>query len=112
MTTFFVLVASTLGMVLIGYVVLTTLFRALNRPGLLLPWMRKSHVAKLEARAMELLREPLSADDRHVLERALNTLRIPETKSMIGPWSTRDPINDAEDDINTVWQRVHGSNKR
>lgn len=103
---FLVLVVSTLGLVLIGYVVLTMLFRVLSRPSLLLPWKRKSMIAELEARGNELLREPLSADDRLAVERALNTLRIPETRGLTGPWSDSDPINDAERDILGVWSRV------
>lgn len=103
---FLVLVVSTLGLVLIGYVVLTMLFRMLNRPSLLLPWKRKSIIADLEAKGRELLREPLSPDDRLAVERALNTLRIPETRGLTGPWSTSDPIDDAERDILGVWSRV------
>ena len=104
---FLVLTVSTLGLVLIGYVVLTTVFRALNRPSLLLPWKRKAIIADLQSKGNELLRERLSPDDRLAVERALNTLRIPETRGLSGPWSTSDPVDDAERDIMGVWSRVH-----
>jgi hypothetical protein len=38
--TFLILAISTLGIVLIGYVILTPILRALERPTLLLPWKR------------------------------------------------------------------------
>lgn len=104
--TILILIVSTLGLVLIGYVALTTLFRALSRPSLLLPWKRSQKIAELEEKGSELLRMPLSRDDRHAVERALNTLRIPGVRNLSGPWSQSDPIQDAEQDIQSVWTRV------
>lgn len=116
LVTIVVLVLSTLGLVLIGYVVLTTVLRALNRPRLLLPWTRRSRIIELHALGSELLREPLSPDDRLAVERALNTLEIPRTGSLTGPWSTSDPVVDAERDILAVqWrmqERAAGSGPR
>ncbi len=106
----FVLVVSTLGLVLIGYVVLTAVFRALSHPSLLLPGMRSRKIAELQAKGDELLSERLSSEDRHVVERAMNTLRIPNASSLSGPWSKSDPITDAEQDVQSVWNRVKGSN--
>lgn len=101
-----VLIISTLGLVLIGYVVLTGLFRALNKPALLLPWKRTERIVQLQAQGNELLSQRISSEDRHVVQRALNTLAIPHARSMSGPWSNSDPIADAEQDIQSVWNRV------
>jgi hypothetical protein len=104
--TLIVLALSTLGLVLIGYVVLTTLLRALNRPGLLLPWKRRAKIAELHALGSRLLRERLTAEDHLAVERAMNTLEIPGTETLTGPWSRSDPIVDAERDILAVQARV------
>lgn len=103
-----VLVVSTIGLVLVGYVVLTVVFRAISRPTLLLPWMRSARASELEARGTELLAERLSQDDRHIVQRALNTLRIPGARSLTAPWADSDPILDAEKDIQSVWSKLHG----
>lgn len=102
-----VLIVSTLGLVLIGYVVLTTVIKAISRPALLLPWKRDAKIAKLQAQGDELLAERLSSEDRHAVERAMNTLRIPGVRNLSGPWSHSDPIQDAERDIQGVWTRVN-----
>lgn len=106
-----VLIVSTIGLVLIGYVALTTLFRALSRPSLLLPWKRGQKIAELEAKGNELLAQRLSSEDRHAVERAMNTLRIPGVRNLSGPWSQSDPIQDAERDIQGVWTRVTKSDE-
>lgn len=97
--TFVVLVVSTLGLVLIGYVILVPVLRALERPTLLLPWKRKATVAELQAIGASLMREPLSADEHLAVERALNTLAMGRSSDMTGPWSKSDPLIDAERDI-------------
>lgn len=107
--TLLILIVSTAGLVLIGYVVFSTILRALSRPSLLFPWRRRAAIVDLETRGGELLREPLSAADRLAVERALNTLRIPNTGWFTGPWSNSDPILDAEQDIMTVWLKVRGN---
>lgn len=101
-----VLIGSTIGLVLIGYVVLTTVFRAASRPTLLLPWKRRAKILQLQAQGNELLSRRLSSEDRHAVERALNTLSIPHASSMSGPWSNSDPIADAEHDILSVWHSM------
>lgn len=104
--TILVLVVSTISLVLIGYFVLTPILRKLERPDLLLPWKRKERVSELQEMAAMLLREPLSADDRLAVERALNTLSIPGVQQLTGPWSRSDPIVDAERDILSVSAKV------
>lgn len=94
-----VLVVSTLGLVLIGYVILVPVLRALERPTLLLPWKRKATVAELQEIGAQLMREPLSADEHLAVERALNSLAIGRASDMTGPWSKSDPLIDAERDI-------------
>lgn len=106
-----VLIFSTLGLVLIGYVVLTTVFQAISRPSLLLPWKRDAKIAELRAKGDELLAERLSREDRHAVERAMNTLGIPGVAGMSGPWSKSDPITDAEHDILNVWNRIDVQDK-
>lgn len=106
-----VLIFSTLGLVLIGYVVLTTVIRALTRPALLLPWTRKKKVNQLQTQGRELLAQPLSSEDRHMVERAMNTLAIPGVAGLSGPWSSSDPIIDAEHDILDVWNRVNAEDR-
>ena len=100
------LIVSTVSIVLIGYFVLTPILRRLERPALLLPWKRKARVAELQEIAAGLLREPLSADDRLAVERAMNTLSIPGVQQLTGPWSRSDPIVDAENDILSVRSKV------
>jgi hypothetical protein len=106
-----VLIVSTLGLVLIGYIVLTMVFRAISRPSLLLPWKRDAKIAELRAQGEELLAERLSSEDRHAVERAMNTLRIPGVRNLSGPWSNSDPIQDAERDIQGVWKRVNAEDR-
>ena len=101
-----VLVGSTVGLMLIGYIVLTAVFRAVSRPALLLPWKRRATILQLQAQGNELLSRRLSSEDRHVVERALNTLAIPHASSLSGPWSNSDPIADAEHDILSVWNSI------
>ena len=104
--TFLLLVISTVSIVLIGYFVLTPILRRLERPALLFPWKRKERVQELQDLAARLLREPLSADDRLAVERALNTLSIPGVQQLTGPWSRTDPIVDAERDILSVSNKL------
>jgi hypothetical protein len=104
--TILILAISTLGLVLIGYVILTPILRALERPTLLLPWKRQSKVDELQAIGEQLLRAPLSADDRLAVERALNTLSIPGARSLTGPWSKSDPLIDAEQDVLSVKSKL------
>lgn len=106
-----VLIFSTLGLVLIGYVALTTLFRALRSPALLFPWSRRKKINQLQAQGLELLAQRLSKDDRHAVERAMNTLMIPGVSGLSGPWSSSDPIFDAENDIMGVWRRVNAEDQ-
>jgi len=109
--TFLILLVSTLGVVLIGYVILTPVLRALERPTLLLPWKRSEKVSDLQAVGEQLLRNPLSAEDRLAVERALNTLSIPGAKSLTGPWSKSDPLIDAEKDILSVRHKLDINNR-
>jgi hypothetical protein len=109
--TFLILAISTLGIVLIGYVILTPILRALERPTLLLPWKRTSKAAELQTMGEQLLRAPLSADDRLAVERALNTLSIPGARSLTGPWSKSDPLTDAEQDILGVKQKIENRDR-
>lgn len=106
-----VLIFSTLGLVLIGYVVLTTLFRALRSPALLLPWSRKKRISQLQTQGHELLAQRLSSEDRHAVERAMNTLAIPRVAGLSGPWASSDPITDAEHDILDVWNGVNAEDR-
>jgi hypothetical protein len=59
----------------------------------------------------QLLRAPLSADDRLAVERALNTLSIPGARSLTGPWSKSDPLTDAEQDILGVKQKIENRDR-
>lgn len=104
--TIILLVISTISIVLIGYVVLTPILRALERPTLLFPWKRKARIDELQQIAHELLRQPLSEDDDLAVRRALNSLSIPGARQMTGPWSNSDPIVDAEQDILSVKERL------
>lgn len=105
LTTLMLLIVSTISIILIGYVVLVPVLRALERPALLLPWKRTSRVRELEAIAEELQRQPMSDDDRLALQRAINTLSIPSARQLSGPWSKSDPIVDAERDILMVHEK-------
>lgn len=106
-STLIVLVVSTLGFVLVAYVVLTTLSRFLERPSLLLPWKRTARINELRNIGTALMEEPLSDDDRLAVQRALNTLAMARTSEFTGPWSKSNPILDAEHDILSVQQRTH-----
>lgn len=112
-TTLALLVVSTVGIVLVGYVVLVPILRALERPTLLFPWKRTARAKELQAIAEELQRMPLSEEDRLAVQRATNTLSIPSARQMTGPWSKSDPIVDAERDILMVRSKYSkGQNER
>lgn len=105
-STLIILVVSTLGFVLVAYVVLTTLFRILERPSLIFPWKRTARVQELRQIGQQLLEEPLSDEDRLAVQRALNTLAMTRASEFTGPWAKSNPILDAEHDILSVQQRI------
>lgn len=106
LSTLIILVVSTLGFVLVAYVVLTTLSRFLERPSLLIPGKRAARIRELQETGAILLEEPLADEDKLAVQRALNTLAMQRTSEFTGPWSKSNPILDAEHDILSVQHRI------